>query len=291
MTTSERNPAIPSPPPPAVLFTDLDGTLLDARTYDPGPAAAALERCRRLGVPVVFVSSKTRAEMEVLRTALGNTAPFISENGGGLFLPVDGWPELPAVLGARAERETALWRVTLGASYDEVSGALRDSAASAGARVRGLDVMSVEEIVVLTGLPPEAASLAGRRDFDIPFVLHEETDALVDRLRAEIELRGLSHTRGGRFHHILGRSDKGSAVARLMGLYRERSPGVRFAAVGDAANDRTMLRAVDHPFLVRRPDGTHDRDAWFRGLTVSDGIGPEGFAEAVDALAGLIGRA
>ena len=276
--------------PSIVLFTDLDGTLLDARTYDPGPSVPALDRCRGLGIPVVFVSSKTRAEMERLRAALGNTDPFVSENGGGLFLPVEAWPDPPGAGHYEIEREGGLWRITLGAPYGRVARALEAAAGAAGARVRGLDTMTETEAADLTGLSPEETSLAVAREFDIPFLVLDETETLVDRLRTEIEARGLCYTRGGRFHHILGRSDKGKAVALLERFYREASPGARFAAVGDAANDGPMLRESDHPFLVRRPDGTFDQDAWFDGLTVTEGIGPEGFAETVSAMAELIER-
>lgn len=274
--------------PSIVLFTDLDGTLLDALTYDPGPSVPALDRCRKLGIPVVFVSSKTRAEMERLRAALGNTDPFASENGGGLFLPAETWPDPPGVGQYEIERDGGFWRITLGAPYDRVARDLAAAAGAAGAWVRGLDTMSETEAADLTGLAPEEARLAVRREFDIPFLIIDETEAVVDRLRAEIEARGLCYTRGGRFHHILGRSDKGRAVSLLEELCREASPGARFAAVGDAANDGPMLREADHPYLVRRPDGTFDQDAWFDGLTVTKGIGPEGFAEAVRAVAALV---
>ncbi|MBW2618114.1 MAG: HAD hydrolase family protein, partial [Deltaproteobacteria bacterium] len=42
-----------------VVFTDLDGTLLDDQTYSYDEAAPALEKCRRLGAGVVLASSKT----------------------------------------------------------------------------------------------------------------------------------------------------------------------------------------------------------------------------------------
>jgi len=276
--------------PSFVLFTDLDGTLLDARTYDPGPSVHALDRCRRLGIPVVFVSSKTRAEMEKLRAELGKTDPFVSENGGGVFLPVEQWPAQPVSVQHEVAREGGLWRITLGVPYPGVAQALAEAAEATGTRVQGLDRMSVAEAAALTGLSPEEVGLAMRREFDIPFLVFDETEAVVGRLRREIEARGLCYTRGGRFHHILGQSDKGKAVSLLKQLYRERSGGVRFAAAGDAANDGPMLREADHPYLVRRPDGTFDRDAWFEGLTVTEGIGPEGFAEAVSAVAALIGE-
>jgi mannosyl-3-phosphoglycerate phosphatase len=67
-----------SSPPSHLVFTDLDGTLLDHHTYGWKEAVAALEHCRKNGVPVILVSSKTRAEMDVLRRELNLSAPFVS---------------------------------------------------------------------------------------------------------------------------------------------------------------------------------------------------------------------
>ena len=67
-----------------VVFSDLDGTLLDHYTYSFEDARPALGRLRAAGVPLVLCTSKTRAEIAPLRDALRNTHPFISENGGAV---------------------------------------------------------------------------------------------------------------------------------------------------------------------------------------------------------------
>jgi len=81
--------------PFVVVFTDLDGTLLDHQTYEWEEAKPALNRCKALQVPLILVSSKTRAEMDVLRHELGLISPFISENGGGIFFPEEGSDPVP----------------------------------------------------------------------------------------------------------------------------------------------------------------------------------------------------
>ncbi len=70
-----------------VIFTDLDGSLLDAETYRYNAARAALEELTACQVPLVLCTSKTRAEVEPLRQELGNTDPFIVENGGASIFP------------------------------------------------------------------------------------------------------------------------------------------------------------------------------------------------------------
>ena len=72
-----------------VIFTDLDGTLLDRNTYSFEPAQSTLHLIKQKNIPLVLSSSKTRAEIEFYRRRLENDHPFISENGGAVFIPRD----------------------------------------------------------------------------------------------------------------------------------------------------------------------------------------------------------
>ncbi|MCZ7625281.1 MAG: HAD-IIB family hydrolase [Candidatus Methylomirabilis sp.] len=75
-----------------VIFTDLDGTLLDYKTYSFDPARDALEKVRQRGIPLVLCTSKTRAEVARYRQRLNNDDPFIVENGGAAFIPAGYFP-------------------------------------------------------------------------------------------------------------------------------------------------------------------------------------------------------
>ena len=71
---------------PYLVFTDLDGTLLDEQ-YRFDAALPAIEALRERSVPLVLASSKTLAEMVPLALSLNLTAPFIAENGGVIGFP------------------------------------------------------------------------------------------------------------------------------------------------------------------------------------------------------------
>lgn len=58
---------------PLLVFSDLDGTLLDSHSYDWQPAAPWLSRLREANVPVILCSSKTSAEMLYLQKNVGAT--------------------------------------------------------------------------------------------------------------------------------------------------------------------------------------------------------------------------
>lgn len=70
-----------------VIFTDLDGTLLEREGYSYTPALPALNLIAKHNIPLILNSSKTVAEILSLRTELGNRHPFVVENGAALFSP------------------------------------------------------------------------------------------------------------------------------------------------------------------------------------------------------------
>lgn len=263
----------------AVVFTDLDGTLLDARTYSFDPALPALGMLRERHVPVVICSSKTRAEIEHYRAKLRNADPFISENGGAVFVP-QGYFRADAVSPARPEGgdEGPHLVLRLGARYQDLRRALRELRGE-GFDVRGFGDMTAEEIAAATGLPLNEAVMAAKREFDEPFLFGGDA-VMGDKLRASIERKGFRVTQG-LFHHILGESDKGKAVSILTGMFRGKYGEVMTVALGDSPNDLPMLQAVDRPIIVEKHDGGYDRVLAAEDFDRARGAGPDGWNGAI----------
>lgn len=245
-----------------VLFTDLDGTLLDAVTYLFDAARPALEALRRADIPVIPSTSKTRAEMAPILKSLGIRGPCIIENGGAI-LEEDGTVRPLGPTAATLLRGYALLKT-------RAKGALR-----------GFHEMSDAEVSAETRLSIEESSRARKREFDLPFTILE-AQPLGPVLEKEARKVGLRVSRGGRFYHLHGPSDKGKALKVLKRRWRGRSA----AAIGDAANDLPMLKAADVAFAVRTQEGRHDLElvAGVPGLRLIDRPGPEGWAIAVEQL-------
>ncbi|MFP4475575.1 MAG: HAD-IIB family hydrolase [Desulfatibacillaceae bacterium] len=273
--------ADPSPKKP-VVFTDLDGTLLDHDTYSWRAAAPALGACRARHVPVVMVSSKTRAEMEPLGSELGIEAPFAVENGGAVYLPRKEFPEPPE--GGR--EDGPWWRIEPGSPYREIVPALEEISGKLGVRLEGFAGMSVDRIMEVTGLDREGARLAAAREYDEPFVAPRTgMEAMLAKAAAS---RGLRVSGGGRFFHLHGDNDKGRAVRLVVEAYGKRGLEVVSAGLGDSHNDESMLKVVDHPYFVGPPERT-PRD--IPRLVVTKRTGPEGWNLAVlDFLSWCAGR-
>ncbi len=263
-----------------VIFSDLDGTLLDHDTYSWAPAEEALEEVKRRRVPLVLVTSKTRAEVEVLRRKLENAHPFVTENGGGLFVP-NGYFNLPMAGSTRAGHYHCF---ALGKPYREVVAALEEIAQKAGVAVAGFHDMSVREVAENTGMSARQAELAREREFDEPFFFAGANEEAMRRFAELAREQGFQMTRGGRFWHLFSGSDKGRAVRQLIGLYRKAMGArTRFVGIGDSANDIPLLAAVDLAVLLPQANGEFDPQATVhaRGVRRGTAAGPAGWNETI----------
>lgn len=262
-----------------IIFTDLDGTLLDHKTYAFTAALPAIELVKEKGIPLVFCSSKTRAEIEYWRERLENLHPFISENGGGIFIPLSYF--LANDIGAvwpTTEMTKGYSVLVLGTPYPLLRGALEELRSN-GFEVKGFGDMSATEVAELTGLSMEEAKLARRREFDEPFAFYGDQTKL-GTLLVSIQEKGLRYAQG-RFYHLMGDSDKGKAVDVLKGLYQRKFGDIVTIALGDSPVDFPMLEKVDYPMLVRNYKGEHDRRIALPNLIRAEGIGPEGWNKTV----------
>jgi len=226
-----------------------------------------LDRIRQTGTRLVMVSSKTHVEIEAVRAEMGNTDPFVSENGGAVFIP-SGY-DLDITSGI--ETMNGYKVIRLGARFDDISKGFDRLAA--WFPVKAFSRMSADEVMALTGLKLSQVKLAQAREFSEPFIVTDNRFSEEDLAEA-VDKLGFTLTHGGRFYHLTGPNDKGRAVGILSGLFKRRRAEVVTVGFGDAKNDEPLLRAVDRPFLVARPDGSHcTMDV--PGLVKTPAVGPE----------------
>lgn len=259
-----------------IVFTDLDGTLLD-HAYSFEGAVSAIDLLRGKRVPVVLCSSKTRPEIEMYRERLGFKDPFIVENGGAIYIP-KGYFNFDS----GGEGRDGYDVIVIGRRYEEIRDVFIRIRKKTGIRAEGFGDMSVKDIAVLAGLPLSEAGLAKQREFDEPFIFGEEEERRELFLRSVNE-EGLRWTRG-RFYHILGDNDKGKAVKILKGFYEKVHGRVMTIALGDSLNDLPLLQEADYPVLVQKKDGSYEGGIDIPGLIRAEGIGPEGWKNSILAL-------
>ena len=212
-----------------VVFSDLDGTLLDHDTYSYEAALPALDLLKSRDIPVVLASSKTAAEMAELHQSLDlGAAPAIVENGAGL---------LDLSPGARMDDS----------AYREI----RDVLKEAPEGFCGFGDMQLDEVAQITGLSLAGASLAKMRCFSEPGIWNgsDEGEAgFVDWLKS----RGIQARRGGRFLTLSHGRTKADAMAEVA---TNLGADVTIA-LGDAPNDTEMLSQADYAVIIRNDHGT-----------------------------------
>ncbi len=263
-----------------LVFTDLDGTLLDHDSYSAEPAREALNLLKEHNIPLIFNTSKTRSEVLHLRSKLKNEHPFATENGSSVSIPDNYFDETQHSL---STSHTTMF----GSLYFQLRHDLCNLRSEYDFDFTGFGDMSVEKVSSCTGLTFEEAARAQDRDCSEPLLWHdsEEKMELFTRL---LLARNLNITRGGRFYHIGSGADKGLAVNWLTDTYRAEYPNTKFMTIGlgDGINDLPMLNAVDYPILIPSKHGsTLTSNALtkssIRNLSTPDASGPTGWNTAI----------
>ena len=266
-----------------VVFSDIDGTLIDHHTYAATASLPAIQWLAERDIPLVFCSSKTLAEQEYLQHELGVRHPCILENGSAIAIPAGYFKRLPrAFTRLRMERRGGFEVFILAhAAIEDLYSLLGEVPG-----IRSFRNATDAEMQAATQLDGDALKNARLRMFT-ETLLRVPEGADFEVFEAYLSNAGWQLSRGGRFYTIhSAQVNKGLAVKYLKKAYRLNSaaPFV-FVAIGDSSNDAPMLAAADCPFLVRKHDETW-ASIRVRGLVKTALAGPDGFTQAVRMMLG-----
>ncbi|MCL6268372.1 HAD-IIB family hydrolase [Sansalvadorimonas sp. 2012CJ34-2] len=256
-----------------LVFTDLDGTLLDHNSYSTEPASEALALLEENNIPLIFNTSKTRSETIKLRRKLHNNHPFATENGSCLSVP-DGY--------FQGEKKKTVHTTFFGLLYTQIRQVLASIRAEYGFEFTGFGDMAAKEVAHLTGLSADEAVMAKDRDCSEPIVW-ADTDENLETFKRLLAARNMQLTVGGRFYHVFSVGDKGLAVHWLADYFHAEFPDHHFITIGlgDGINDLPMLNKVDHPILVRPMHGNAPDTSNIENISITDAPGPAGWNRSV----------
>jgi predicted mannosyl-3-phosphoglycerate phosphatase (HAD superfamily) len=230
--------------PRQIIFTAIEGILDQQGSGAQACIGEALEAVARAGVPLVLCSRGTRAQLDSLRRKIEHSHPFVTERGGGLFIP-DGYFNLRLEGAVRCGRNFC---VPFARPHSEAAAALLEIAPEAGANVVSFSQMSAREIARNSGQSTRDAELYRQREFSEIFFFTGETEKATRRFSAIARQKGWETIAGEPFWEFRGLlMPRGqTAVRYLMDLYRKALHGrQRSVGLGSQADDVYFLSATD----------------------------------------------
>lgn len=218
--------------PRIALFSDVDGTLLDASDRLAITAADVARIAAH--VELILASSRTLAELGVIQRRLGIVAPLIAENGAVVSLP-------PRWRGGRVARREI---VMLG----QPASRLRPRVTKC-AREAAVTIVDQRDV-----LPNRARSL--RRGYSV--CVRNWAGPGAERFLTALRRENLRATRSGNWITITHGADKGTGARAVLAHARRRgAPFAWTAAIGNADNDVPLLTASEGRFAIRNPRSGH----------------------------------
>jgi mannosyl-3-phosphoglycerate phosphatase len=268
--------------PRQIIFTAVEGALDHLVPSSSGAVFDALQALAHRGIPLVLSSRGTRAQLEPLRRKLQHGHPFLTESGGGLFIP-DGYFNLRLEGATRAGRVFCL---PFARPHAEAAAALQEIAAEAGADVVGFSQMSAREIARNSGLSPKEAELSRQREFSEIFFFAGETVKAPRRFSEIARQRGWETIPGDPFWEIRATRLRGGEPAPryLMGIYRKSlHVRLRSVGIGSQAQDLHLLSATDTAVVLPLHPGNFDEALMphLPRVLRGDQPGPEGWSHAI----------
>lgn len=259
-----------------LIFTDLDGTLLDHHTYSYAPALAALAEIKQRDYPLILCSSKTRAELIALHQELDLATPFICENGAAVYWQ-DNKSDSP---------EQATWaHQAFSPPRETLIDVIQTLRAQYHYRFTGFHDCFPAQIAELTGLNLKQAELAATRDYTEP-LLWQDSDENLQRFSAQLAEKNLRAVQGGRFLSVMGQFDKSSSMQWLVERYRTQQPSTSLTvvALGDSPNDEAMLQAADIAVVIQSSRSAALNIDKPKQIIRTRLPGPEGWQEAMSSI-------
>ena len=201
------------------------------------------------GVPMVWVTARSRAQMDEPIRKWGHRHPFIGEGGCGDYLP-EGYFHLRAESSVRMGRFTC---IPVAKAQPAAAEALEELSEQSRVPVVTLKSLSPRELAQNLGLPAREAEAARQRDFDQPFFFAGASENDTMRFQELAQLRKLTLRQQGVLWSLAVGANLRQSVRELTNLY-ERALRFRPAAVAIAtpAESQELFPACDRHVLLRQ---------------------------------------
>ena len=250
-----------------LIFTDLDGSLLNRDTFKFDEIKKFLKDLVSKGIFIIPNSSKTENEIIDFNQELGENLTYISENGSvinGLNLLNINFPDKIVLSREKNEIQKIF--------ESKISKNLKD-------KCKFITRMEKKKQIEILGLSNDKLKNALSRKYSIPFLFDGNKNER-DKLNKSITKNGLSLQEGGRVINLCDKVNKVKSMNRVIKIFKKIEKNIKVIAVGDNYNDLEMLKNSDVPCLVFNDRFKLD-EIFIDNLIISNQPSPLGWADVI----------
>ena len=250
-----------------LIFTDLDGSLLDRDTFKFDEIKDYLKKLLSKGIFIIPNTSKTEKEILEFNNELGSNLPYISENGAainGLDLLNSNLPK-ELILSRDKNNLINIFKKSVPENLQN--------------KCKWLSEMDKKKQSLIFGLEDDKLKMALDRKYTIPF-LFEGNKSERNELSKIVKNKGLALQEGGRVINLTDKVNKAKALQVFVRFFKKNNKNVKTIAVGDNYNDLDMLKTSEFPCLVFNDKFTLD-EIPIKNLITTNKPSPEGWADVI----------
>ena len=251
-----------------LIFTDLDGTLLDRDTFKFDKIFNYIKELISKDISIIPTSSKTKKEIESFNKELDENLPFVTENGAAIY-------NLNLINASLPEK------ITLSREISEISEIFEKKISSKlRSKCKFLKKLNLDKQSKILGLSKKRIVYAINREYTMPLVFEGTKTDKIDLFKS-IQDAGLSLQEGGRVINLCDKISKALAMKKVVKVFKKISKDELVTiGVGDNFNDLEMLKNSDIPCLVFNDKFTLEKIN-INDCLVSKKPAPEGWEEVV----------
>ncbi len=222
-----------------IIFTDLDGSLLDKDTFRFDEIEDYFRELISIGIKIIPNSSKTESELLDFNKLNNLNLSFISENGSsiqGLNLIHSNLPE----------------KVSLSRSVDQIYSIYNENIPyHLKHKITFILKLNSKEQQEIFGLPLDKMMLALNRNYSLPIQFNGNEIEKNEFIQI-MNNAGLTVQTGGRVMNICDNVNKSKAMSKALELIRKKlDEEIITIGVGDNENDIEMIKQSNYPCLVK----------------------------------------
>ena len=250
-----------------LIFTDLDGSILDRDTFKFDQIKQYMKKVLNSGILIIPNSSKTESEIVEFNQELGENLAYISENGSvinGLNILNSNFPD-KIILSREKEELIEIFKKNVPENLQN--------------KCKFISNLNKKNQMGIFSLSDNKLKNALKRKYTEPFLFEGGKSERIELLKI-LKKKSLTLQEGGRVINLCDNVNKVKSMKKILKIYKKIQSNIKVIAVGDNYNDLDMLKNCDLPCLVFNDQFKEDQIN-IDNLIISNRPSPDGWADVI----------